>query len=182
MADALKSESGLAPVGVFRLLLAGVVIGALAVVFNISFTAIIYNGDLGHLLSRGIGLTLLGATIMGAIGAFVFSYRGTICQPQDVTAILLSLAAARIAQNHTDFGPEVLFATVAALMALTTLTSGLVAYLFGHFKLCFVARFIPYPVLGGFLGGFGFPADDWRHRHGLGNERNHLGCRDHLQS
>ena len=41
---------------------------------------------------------------MAAVGAFVLGYRGTVCQPQDAPAIILSLAAAGIAAGMADPG------------------------------------------------------------------------------
>lgn len=156
MSQVLKDEMGLTFVSLIRQTVAGAVIGLSAVVFVISFTAILYNGDLQPLLSRGIGLALLGAAVMGAAGTLLFSFRGTICQPQDVTTVLLALAAARVAEGSSHLGPDALFATIATLVAITALVTGIALYLFGRLKLCFVARFIPYPVLGGLLAATGY--------------------------
>lgn len=91
---------------VVRSCLSGLIIGLTAVVFSISFTAIIYTGDLVPFLSRGIGLTLAGAAVMAVVGAFTLSYPGTIVQPQDVTALILSIAAASIAAGWQDAAPR----------------------------------------------------------------------------
>lgn len=134
----------------------GLIIGLTAIVFSISFTAIIYTGDLASFLSRGIGLTLAGAATMAVIGAFSLSYRGTIVQPQDVTALILSLAAASIAGSWPAAASDELFATIAVLVAVTATVTGGATLLFGHFRLGHVVRFIPYPVLGGFLAATGY--------------------------
>lgn len=137
---------------------AALLIAALTVAFTISFTAIIYNGPLSPFLGTGIGLSLLGATLMCAIGSFFYTYRGTICHPQDVTAIVLAVSASAMAlswpegQDHE----EQLLATVAMLVAVSTLLAGIVAYLFGYLRFGFLARFIPYPVVGGFLVATGY--------------------------
>jgi SulP family sulfate permease len=136
-------------------LVTGLIIGLVAVVFSISFAAIIYTGDMAGYLSRGIGFTLLGATVMAFAGAFTLSYRGTIVQPQDVTAVILSFAVATIAAGWTAGGDE-LFATVAVLVAVSTLATGLACFAVGWFRLGFIVRFIPYPVLGGFLAATGY--------------------------
>ena len=76
--------------GVFGALFIGVV----AVVFLISFAAIIYTGELAPYFDRGVGLTLLGGAVISMTGALFLSYKGTIAQSQDVPAILLAGAAA----------------------------------------------------------------------------------------
>lgn len=139
-----------------RTLFAAIVIGTMAIVFSISFAAIIYSGHLAPFLSRGIGLTLLGATVMAIVGALSLSYKGTIVQPQDVTALLLSLVVASIAGTWTRGTSDELFATIAMFVALATAIAGLVTFAFGHFRLGFIVRFIPYPVLGGFLAATGY--------------------------
>lgn len=133
-----------------------VLVAATSIVFAISFAAIVYSGPLETHLDQGIGLTLLGAALMAAVGPFLSSYRGTICQPQDVTALLLSIAAASIAAGWTGAGGDALFATVASLTMMASVLTGLAAWLMGRFRLGFVARFVPYPVLGGFLAATGY--------------------------
>ena len=43
-----------------------------------------------------------------------------------------------------------------AAISLTTLLTGLVFWLLGHFRLGGLVRFLPYPVVGGFLAGTGW--------------------------
>ena len=138
------------------LVLAVAVLGAMAVAFQVSFAAIIYQGDLAQFVDRGIALTLMGAAAMAVVGALTLGYRGTCCQPQDAPAIVISLAAASIAAGMADPASEQSFATVAALVAVTAAASGLAAWLLGRLRLGFVARFIPFPVLGGFLAATGY--------------------------
>jgi SulP family sulfate permease len=138
------------------LLLTAVVLGVMTVALNISLAAIIYQGEIATFADRGIALTLLGAAPMAVVGAYVLSYRGTVCQPQDTPAIVLSLAAAGIASGMPDPTSERSFATIAALVILATAASGLAAWLLGRFRLGFVARFIPFPVLAGFLAATGY--------------------------
>lgn len=141
---------------VLRSMMAGLIVGVVAIVFSISFAAIIYTGEMAPYLSRGIGLTLAGAAVMALVGAFSLSYRGTIVQPQDVTAITLALAVASIAGNWSAGTSGDLFATAAVLVAIATAVTGIACLTFGRLRLGFIVRFIPYPVLGGFLAATGY--------------------------
>ena len=143
-------------VAFIKSLISGLIIGLTAIVFSISFTAIIYAGELAPFLSRGIGLTLAGAAVMAVVGAFTLSYRGIIVQPQDVTALILSLAAASIAGNWQSAAHDGLFATIAVLVAVATAATGLATFIFGRLRIGHIVRFIPYPVLGGFLAATGY--------------------------
>ena len=93
---------------------------------------------------------------MAVVGAFTLSYRGTIVQPQDVTALILSLAAASIAGSWRDAASDELFATVAVLVAVASAATGAATLIFGRLRLGHIVRFIPYPVLGGFLAATGY--------------------------
>jgi SulP family sulfate permease len=138
------------------LLPAALVLGCLAITFNIALAAIIYRGELAPFVDRGIALTLLGAAPMAAVGALVLSYPGALCQPQDTPAILLSLAAGGVAARMPEGASERTFATVVALVVLATAASGFAAWLLGRMRLGFVARFIPFPVIAGFLVATGY--------------------------
>lgn len=131
-----------------------VFIGVVAVVFVISFAAIVYSGDLAVFFDRGVGLALLGATVSGIVGALTLSYRGTISQPQDVPAILLAGGVATIVAGQQLAG-EVLFATVACLIATASLATGIVAIGIGRYRAAMLVRYLPYPVIAGFLAATG---------------------------
>jgi SulP family sulfate permease len=139
-----------------RHLLTALVIGVMAVGLNVSSAAVIYQGPLAPFLDRGIALTQIGGLLMGVASAFLFSYRGAICQPQNTMAVIMALSAAAIAAGMAEPQSERGFATVAAFVALTTATVGAAAWLLGRLRLGLVARFIPFPVLTGFLAATGY--------------------------
>lgn len=143
-------------ISVIRQLAGGILIGLTATVFAISFASIIYGGDLGVFLDRGIGLSLLGSAVMAGFAAALFTFRGTVMHPQDVTAILLSGGASTIVASGRVSDPETAFATVAMLVAVSTAIAGLACISLGYLRLSFAARFLPFPVLGGFLAATGY--------------------------
>ncbi len=138
------------------LIVAELMVCILAVVVTISFTAIIFSGPLAPLLGRGVGLGLGSAVILCSILALTASYRGTVAHPQDVTAVILGLSAAGIAGTEIGTDPERLYATVVMLIATASLGMGLVFLLAGTIRLGHLARFIPFPVLCGFLASTGY--------------------------
>ncbi|NKB28892.1 MAG: STAS domain-containing protein [Rhodobacteraceae bacterium] len=132
------------------------IVGAMVVIMTISFVSIVYTGPLEQFLDRGIGTTLLGASIMMFVGTLLFSWRVTVMNPQDLTAILLAGAAANIAAQGALAPPDQLFATVLMMIAVTAFAGGIFAMLSGRLRLTFIVRFIPYPVMGGFLAATGY--------------------------
>jgi sulfate permease, SulP family len=136
--------------------MAGVIIVLIKVSLYISLAALVFNGILASYLPNGIGLFFFGAVIFSMLVALLSSYSGTISAPQDVTAVILGIIVAGIsAQMAATAGPDAIFITAAAAIALTTLLTGGLFLLLGHFKLGNLIRFIPFPVIGGFLAGTG---------------------------
>lgn len=138
-------------------LLAGLVVGIVVVILAISFAVLIFSGDLAPLAPKGISLGLFTAVVMAALIALISSFRGMVATPQDVPAAITALIAASVAAAMpADVGSDPLFATVVAAIAVSTLSTGLFFLALGFFKLGGLSRFIPYPVIGGFLAGTGW--------------------------
>ncbi|MCK0150523.1 cyclic nucleotide-binding domain-containing protein [Marivita sp. S6314] len=137
-------------------LFGGLLVAAMSCVLAISFTAIVYSGPLEVFLDRGIGMTLIACGVMAGIGSFLFSYRATVMHPQDITAVLLAAGASAIAVQGSGLSPDALFASIVVMMITASVTTGVVLILIGKLKLSYVVKFIPYPVLGGFLASTGY--------------------------
>jgi SulP family sulfate permease len=135
----------------------GLVIGSLEVIIAISFTALIYAGELSRYVGVGIAFALIGAIITGVVVALVTSLPGTISGIQDApAAILAAMAAAIVVSMPVNATGLDTFVTVVVAIALTTLLCGVFLLSLGFFNLGGLVRFLPYPVVGGFLAGTGW--------------------------
>jgi SulP family sulfate permease len=139
-----------------RHLLAALVLGAMAVALNTAAAAMVYQGPLAVFLDRAIALTLIGGVVMGLASAVFFTDRGAICQPQNTIAVVVAISAASLVSSMADPQSERSFATVAAFVAGTSVLVGAATWLLGRLRLGLVARFIPFPVLTGFLAATGY--------------------------
>jgi len=102
-------------------------------------------------------MMLFGACVMGLIVALTSSFEGTVTAPQDAPTAIMALVAASIATAMThNAGSEEVFLTLIGAIAITSLITGIVLTLLGRFQLGNMIRFIPYPVVGGFLAGTGW--------------------------
>lgn len=137
-------------------LTAGAVAGILAIISEISFAALIFAGDLSQFTSRGIGLTLFGAFAILLVVALTSSFPAAVAIPQDSPAVILSIMAATLAASMPSANPEEKYFTVVAAIILTSLLNGIAFSALGAFKLGGMVRYIPYPVVGGFLAGTGW--------------------------
>ena len=137
-------------------LTAGLISGIITITMGTAFAALIFAGPLSDFMYCGISLILFGAFIMGAFTAMTSSYKGTVVHPQEVPAVILALIASLIvAAMPGDGRGEAVFVTVVAAIILTSLATGFFFLLLGFFKAGNLIRFIPYPVIGGFLAGTG---------------------------
>lgn len=136
---------------------AGLVNGILIVIFQSAYAALIFSGELSAHIASGIGFMLFGAFTMGTIVALTSSFPGTTTAPQDApTAIFAVIAAAIAGSMAAAAGGGSVFLTVVAAIALTAVFTGILFLTLGSFKLGNLVRFIPYPVVGGFLAGTGW--------------------------
>lgn len=138
-------------------LVAGAVTGLVVVILALSFAVLIFSGELAGHVGTAIGMALFTAVVVGALVALFGSYAGTIAFPQDKIAPILALMASMIvAETPPGTDPEQLFATVATALMMATALTGLLLFALGYFRLGGFIRFIPYPVIGGFLAGTGW--------------------------
>jgi sulfate permease, SulP family len=133
----------------------GVVIGVVEVVGATSFAVLIFPGNLSGNIPAGIGLALFTAMVTLAAVALLSTLPGTVGSTQDTTAVILALIAASIAGRMAPGDPRTFFTVVLALGLASGLT-GAVFLILGLFRLGDFIRFVPHPVIGGFLAGTGW--------------------------
>lgn len=138
-------------------IIAGLIVGIIVITVSISLATFIFSGELSQFAPRGMGLLLFSGLVMGLVVAGLGSLPGTAIGPQDGPSALLAVAAAGVVSAlAAGTNPEVAYHTVVAGILLSTLATGLAFFLIGQFKLGNLVRYIPYPVIGGFLAGTGW--------------------------
>ncbi len=145
-----------APSRLTGILIGGPVIGVTSIVLAVSFIAIVYTGPLAPYLSVGIAHTLLGAIAMYLIGAALFSFKGAMSPPQDVTAILLATGVSALYGTQAVANPDQFAATIAVLVPLAALGAGVAALALGYLRLGSIVRYVPFQVIAGFLAATGY--------------------------
>jgi SulP family sulfate permease len=154
--------------GLIPALAAGVIIGAVECVLAIAFAAFVFGGLLASRLPDGIGLYLFAAVLTLAILAWRAGRRGVVGSVQDAAAAVLGIVAASSAAKAASLrqvaastglqdyeAPDVFLTVIAATLVVTVLCGGVFSAL-GTFRIGSVVRFMPYPVIGGFLAGTGW--------------------------
>ncbi|MCA0213248.1 MAG: cyclic nucleotide-binding domain-containing protein [Proteobacteria bacterium] len=130
----------------------GAVAGLVAVAYALSYAALLFAGPLHALLPLGLGLCLVNAMV----GAFWLSWRSqlpfAIGGPDGNTTSILAAMAAGV----TLSGAGQATGTVLALLLLTTLLCAVLFLALGFGRMGRAVRYIPYPVIGGFLASTGW--------------------------
>ena len=130
---------------------AGLVAGLLVVTFMFSFSAVIMTGELEVFVPRLTGHLLVGGVILALVVGLRSQFRGAVALPQDnPTAVLAGIVLSILAGSHASMSPESMFATVIALIALSTAAGGVMLWMIGRFRLAQIGSYVPYPVVAGF--------------------------------
>jgi SulP family sulfate permease len=125
-------------------------------VLAISFAALVFGGGyLADFIADGISLYLGAAALTLAILAWRSGSRGVVGGLQPAAAAVLAIVAATIAV--TAFGSiERAFLTVVAATLVVTILCGVAFLVLGVTRSGNLLRFLPVPVVGGFLAGTGW--------------------------
>lgn len=134
-------------------LIAGAILGLLLSIFAISLASLIFTGPLAAELPRGIAMVLVTVTINAAGLAFFSGGKGVIATIPPTPLVVMAASAGAVAASLA--APEAILPTVLILIALTTLLTGGALILLGRFKLGVLVRYLPYPVIGGYMTGVG---------------------------
>jgi len=135
---------------------AGVLVGTTEVIAALSLATLIFSGSLASFLPYGVAMALISATILLAGISLVSRIPAVVASVQDSPAVVLAVMAAGIATALSASAPETVLATVLVALAIATTLTGGACLVLGHFKLGRLVRFVPYPVIGGFLAGTGW--------------------------
>lgn len=141
----------------FPNIFAGLISGIINVIYSVSYAILIFSGDLSNDLSIGLSCALMSATLSALIFAVSSSLPFIIAGPDSNSSAILALIAASITAYFAAHETSAeLLPTVLVAIVLSTILTGLFLFTVGYLKLGSFIRFIPYPVVGGFLAGVGW--------------------------
>jgi SulP family sulfate permease len=136
-------------------IVAGVAIGMVETVFAISFAALVFGGLLVGHVADGIGLYLAAAAVTLGLFAWRAGARGVVGSLQGAAAAVLAVVATSTAIGAFG-GLDRTFLTVIAATLVVTVLTGVTFLVLSRFELGDLVRYVPVPVVGGFLAGTGW--------------------------
>ena len=137
--------------------LAGVISAVVQVAYCISFAALIFQGSLAAGFSLGLGALIMGTAVTGVVVALTSTLSPANAGPDSPAVAVMSVLAGSIAATLTAKGASdhAIIINVLVALSVSTLFTGILLYGIGALKLGQWLRFVPYPVIGGFLAASG---------------------------
>jgi SulP family sulfate permease len=135
------------------------VVGAIAGIDNVAsclgVASLIFTGSLATGLGIGVSVMLLGGGVLALVVALRSLQPNAVAMVQETSIAIL--AAAVMAMATRLVAPaEVKIATALAILGTASVVTGGLFWLAGWFRLGVLARFLPFPVVAGFLAGSGW--------------------------
>ncbi|MGO9629618.1 MAG: SLC26A/SulP transporter family protein [Xanthobacteraceae bacterium] len=132
---------------------AGLICSILSIAYCLSYAALIFTGPLERALAYGVAVTFLSAAIGGSIVALRSSLPFAVAGPDSSISVVLAALVATVVQHLGGIAP--LVPTLIAISSATALT-GVFLCVLGFTHAGRAIRFVPFPVIGGFLGATGW--------------------------
>ena len=138
--------------------LSGLVFALVIVTYCISFSALIFQGEIASGLTLGLSTILTGTVVTSLIIALTTTLAPAGAGPDTPTVAVMSVLAAAVSTHVAamNMGPELAVIHVLIAISASTLLTGLLLFLLGALRLGIWLRFVPYPVIGGFLAASGW--------------------------
>ena len=131
----------------------GAVTSVLNVTYGLSYAVLIFTGPLAPFLPYGIAATFISASIAAAVLALGSSFPFAVAGPESSTAAVSAILAAALAEYMIANDPSAaLLGPVLVTLSAATIVTGVVLCGFGVTRMGRAIRYVPYPVIGGFLG------------------------------
>ncbi|MBF0154785.1 MAG: cyclic nucleotide-binding domain-containing protein [Magnetococcales bacterium] len=135
-------------------LLAGLMVGIDNIGASLAIASLLFSGALAMGLQLGIQTLLLSSAVM-AVG-LRSAQPNAIGLVQETGVAILSVALLTMCSNMEISPGEARVATALAIIGAASLATGLLCIVVGRLRLGGFARFIPFPVVAGFLAGSGW--------------------------
>ncbi len=138
--------------------LAGVISAVVQIAYCISFSALIFQGAIAAGFSLGLAALIMGTVVTGIVVALTSTLSPADAGPDTPAVAVMSVLASSIAAALAakGAGTQAIIINVLIAISVSTLLTGVLLFGLGSLKLGQWLRFIPYPVIAGFLAASGW--------------------------
>jgi SulP family sulfate permease len=125
----------------------------LTVSFGLSYSVLIFSGPLSEYLPYGIAATFIATAIIAIVVALGSTFPIAVGGPETSTAAVTAILATSVVEHITATDPSAhLLGPVLLTLSAATIITGLALCSLGLTRIGRAIRYVPYPVIGGFLG------------------------------
>ena len=137
--------------------LAGVILAVVQIAYCISFAALIFQGALAAGFSLGLAAMIMGTAVTSVVIALTSTLSPANGGPDSPAVAVMSVLAGTVSASLAASGgsEQAIITNVLVAISVSTLFTGMLLYGIGALKLGQWLRFVPYPVIGGFLAASG---------------------------
>jgi SulP family sulfate permease len=137
--------------------LGGGAASVLTITFGLSYSLLIFTGPLAPFLSYGVAATFISSAVLAAVIALGSSLRFAVAGPDSTTAAMTGILVSSLVERVIAADPNApLLAPVLITLSLSAVVTGIALCGFGLTRMGRAIRYVPYPVVGGFLGATGY--------------------------
>ena len=135
---------------------AGLIASLLLLASAFSNGALIFTGPLQPFLGQGVAAALITTAVTTIFVALTSNFPSAIAGPVGNTAALLAAMMVTLAPVLSGLPPDQALGLVVAGLGGAALLTGLALFALGWKRLGKLIRFVPYPVVAGFLAATGW--------------------------
>ncbi len=136
--------------------LGGSAASVLTVTFGLSYSLLIFAGPLAPYLSYGVAAIFISSAALAGVIALGSSFPFAVAGPESSTAAMMGILASSLVERMAVADATApLLAPVLITLSLSTIVTGIVLCGLGMTRMGRAIRYVPYPVVGGFLGATG---------------------------
>jgi len=136
--------------------LGGAAASVLTATFGLSYSLLIFAGPLAPSLSYGVATTFITSAIIGAVLALRSSVPFAIGGPESSTAAMTGILASSLVERMATTDPSApVLGPVLMTFGIASMATGIVLCCCGLTRMGRAIRYVPYPVVGGFLAATG---------------------------
>ncbi|HEY3323698.1 MAG TPA: SulP family inorganic anion transporter [Planctomycetota bacterium] len=156
---AAEEASSAAPLpGIAATVAAGTLTALVTLSYSLSYGALIFSGtELQPFIPAGLQCALMAAWIVPLLLAWKSAFPFAMGGPDSNATAILALMAALVAEQlKGKVDDSEIAASVLAMLAVSAVLVGGIVYAIGALRWGKLVRYLPYPVVGGFLAGTGY--------------------------
>jgi len=122
-----------------------------------AYVRLVFQGELAGYFAAGLAIVFVSEIVAVIVTSLFSSDHATLVIPQSPTVVIQGMIAASvISAAPADMPPDELFAVVYLMIMLSSVITGGFLLLFGLMRAGGLIRYIPYPIIGGFMAGLGW--------------------------